>query len=978
MADASYLIDILANTDQARSEVQALEAMIDGIGKKTVDVKINWNGDKDIKSTMSRTAKIMRKEAGKIDKVPAISPKFDSSKYDNDIQKYRDRQVRAADTAARRLAETQKYSTKETLKQLKEQYNITGKLNHEEENRVKKTAAARNVDEAALKTKAEQQKALQTGYIKLAKEYANNRLDLSSPNITQGQVEEQYKKARQLDGMLRKISGLSKETGLNIPNKILSSMGQNQRVYQKDMSRLGEKAGEFYAAGLERKIEKKEQERVKAEQRARKKAQDSADEPTMKDSDIVSGSADDIAEINKVTAAVNQLKSAIASKNKAMSQGSTGIQDTCRVEAQAIQQLTDKVQALKKELGGVSKSLKSTATSGAKLGTDSSDLSDIKETTGSTRNKAKQPTMKTQIRTALSRNKEATEANAILEAKRQTIGLTEEEAATQARIQQTMVDTRKEVDAINMSEAQRVKTTDRLRKNQAEMDKNIAKNVNKHNDDFIRNAGITARDDMTTRFQKQLAMNEAEWRNSNGKYVEGYKHYIDEQSRALSNLNSSLAASKNATGTELDDLRVQARTAAQTFQESQKILDNSKRFLKDSGKNEYVKSAPVGMDRNSDEYAESLYNAAHAMNKGSLESTEYNKKTQKMEATVRTATGVMEKYALSYDSVSGKIDSSFMGNVQQIKPLGDYFSKLGGKFGELTRYALANVGVFEIAGAIKNGVGHVKELDDAMTELRKTSSGTSQDYAKFTEQANKDAKAIGSTTTTITDSAADWSRLGYTLQDSSTMAKNTGILKNVSEFESISDATDSMIGIMQAYDIKAGDSMGIIDQLNKIGNSYSISTSDLASGLQIAGSALQVGGNSIEQSMALITGFNSSIQDVNQAARAARTVSMRLHGATVSDLEEAGEDTTGLIETVPKLEKTVKDLTAVHGKAGISITDSTGRIKDDYENILEIAQRWEEIGQADIEDGMNRQSALLEALANFQPRCTEMCINVQI
>lgn len=40
---------------------------------------------------------------------------------------------------------------------------------------------------------------------------------------------------------------------------------------------------------------------------------------------------------------------------------------------------------------------------------------------------------------------------------------------------------------------------------------------------------------------------------------------------------------------------------------------------------------------------------------------------------------------------------------------------------------------------------------------------------------------------------------------------------NVSEFEDIGDATESLISMMQAYDVQAKDSMEIIDKLNNIG-----------------------------------------------------------------------------------------------------------------------------------------------------------------
>jgi hypothetical protein len=69
-----------------------------------------------------------------------------------------------------------------------------------------------------------------------------------------------------------------------------------------------------------------------------------------------------------------------------------------------------------------------------------------------------------------------------------------------------------------------------------------------------------------------------------------------------------------------------------------------------------------------------------------------------------------------------------------------------------------------------------------------------------------------------------------------------------------------MIAMKQAYDEL--DYRSIIDELNIVGNSFSISTSDLAQGLQNAAAALKTQGNSIEESIALITAGNSIIQDV--------------------------------------------------------------------------------------------------------------------
>jgi TP901 family phage tail tape measure protein len=445
---------------------------------------------------------------------------------------------------------------------------------------------------------------------------------------------------------------------------------------------------------------------------------------------------------------------------------------------------------------------------------------------------------------------------------------------------------------------------------------------------------------------------------------QGYDERLKSFNDTYEQLKKSRDSLATLTGDERDTEQVRFAALHSEANRQARYLGNTNQFFSRTP-NRYSRSEYIGTDLDpaSDKVRLKMEQMSADLAKGSKYTTEFNAAQGKMYATIDRGSGVFEKYQLAYKNGPGNIDQSLTKVTQSVKPLSSYLSEMGQKFRSLSQYLVSNFGFQALTTGVRSGVESIKELDSAMTELKKTSDGTKQEYRAFTTQARTDAKDIGSTTTQITSSAADWSRLGYSLKDSQTMAKNTGILKNVSEFADINEATDAMVGIMQAYNYKPDDSMKLIDQLNQIGNNFSISTSDLAKGLQISGSALEVGGNNIEQSMALITAYNSSIQDVSQAARAARTVSMRMHGVDAETLSAEGEDIEGLIDTVPKLESEIKSLTAVNGKAGISLTDATGRVKDDFTFLLDLAGRWKEIGQADIEEGTNRQSKILEDLA---------------
>ena len=67
-----------------------------------------------------------------------------------------------------------------------------------------------------------------------------------------------------------------------------------------------------------------------------------------------------------------------------------------------------------------------------------------------------------------------------------------------------------------------------------------------------------------------------------------------------------------------------------------------------------------------------------------------------------------------------------------------------------------------------------------------------------------------------------WARLGYSMQEAGELAENTAILMNVSEFDNITNATDTLVSALQAYKDEGSDvadlSMEIINKYNEVGN----------------------------------------------------------------------------------------------------------------------------------------------------------------
>lgn len=445
---------------------------------------------------------------------------------------------------------------------------------------------------------------------------------------------------------------------------------------------------------------------------------------------------------------------------------------------------------------------------------------------------------------------------------------------------------------------------------------------------------------------------------------QGYQERLKSFNDTYKQLQESHEKLASLTGDERDTEKVRFNALQTEANRQARQLSNVNQFFSKTP-NKYSRSEFIGtdLDSSSDSVRLKMEQMTAELAKGSKYTTEFNAAQGKMYATIDRGSGVFEKYQLAYKNGPGNIDQSLTKVTQSVKPLSSYISEMGQKFRSLSQYLISNFGFQALQTGVTSGITSIKELNSAMTELKKTSSGTKQEYRDFTTQARSDAKNIGSTTTQITNSAADFSRLGYTLSESQTLAKNTGVLKNVSEFESIDDATTAMISMMKAYDVKVDDSMDLIDKMNLVGNNYAISTDGIATALQDSGSALVAAGNDFDKSVALVTAANSVVQDPSKVGAGLRTIALRLRGTSAEELTSMGEDTEGLVETTSKLNSNIKALTAVNGKAGVSILDMNGNYRDTYDILKDISQVWGDIGKQDLVDGQNRQAALLEMIA---------------
>lgn len=322
--------------------------------------------------------------------------------------------------------------------------------------------------------------------------------------------------------------------------------------------------------------------------------------------------------------------------------------------------------------------------------------------------------------------------------------------------------------------------------------------------------------------------------------------------------------------------------------------------------------------------------------------------------------------SMSLDKIHGEILKIYNAEVEAGRAgrtLWDTLKNSG--FHQIAAQMAGMFGVYDVINLGKEGFNVVRELNTALTEMRKVSDETVQSLKDYQATTFDTADAVGTTAKQIQNSTADWMRLGESMNQAAESAKDANVLLNVSEFEGIDEATESLVSMSQAY--KDLDKMDIIDVLNNIGNNYSISTDGLATALKDSASALVTANNDLNEAVSLTTAGNAITQDPSKVGAGLRTISLRLVGTEEAkqELSDLGEETDGMITTVSKLRDTIMDATkaASSDGKGFDILDSNGNYKSTYEIMQGLADLYDNIVKKDKELGTNNLNLLLETIA---------------
>lgn len=277
----------------------------------------------------------------------------------------------------------------------------------------------------------------------------------------------------------------------------------------------------------------------------------------------------------------------------------------------------------------------------------------------------------------------------------------------------------------------------------------------------------------------------------------------------------------------------------------------------------------------------------------------------------------------------------------------------------------------------KQAVSTTIGLDKVYTDLVKVNDELNRnDYADYLSRCNQKVQELATTQKALIEGATEFSKSGYNLSTSDALTEKSTILSNVGDM-SASDSAKAIISGVQAYDAVDGytdvvdKAQALIDKYNEIGNTASITTAEIAQGVQKVGSVFADSNTSVDEFIALLSAGNRQFQDADNLSLGLRTAALRIRGCT-SELEMMNEETEGVYTSASKLAEKIEGLTNVNGTGGVSILETDGEtFRSIYDIFLDISKVYKDMSDTDASAlleliaGKNRASAISATLNNM-------------
>lgn len=334
--------------------------------------------------------------------------------------------------------------------------------------------------------------------------------------------------------------------------------------------------------------------------------------------------------------------------------------------------------------------------------------------------------------------------------------------------------------------------------------------------------------------------------------------------------------------------------------------------------------------KNSATTVETALNKAFSPKLGTISLTKFNNELKGI--NLQQLANNFNKAGAAGASAFRSLTTNVLTTKIQIKETHKLLDDMGKTMSNTIKWGISSSAWNAMTGSFQKAYNYVKDLDRSLNNIRIVSEKSADDMARFAVQANKAAKALGSTTLDYTDASLIYYQQGLPDDEVTKRTDATIKMANVLGVKA-EEVSDYMTSIWNNF-AKGGENLEYYaDVLTKLGAATASSAEEISTGLEKFAAISSTVGLSYEYATAALTTVTATTrQSAEVVGTAFKTLFARIQQLKFGETLEDGV-------TLGKYSEALD-------KVGISIIDSYGELKKMDTILSEMGDKWGKLTEA--------------------------------
>lgn len=273
------------------------------------------------------------------------------------------------------------------------------------------------------------------------------------------------------------------------------------------------------------------------------------------------------------------------------------------------------------------------------------------------------------------------------------------------------------------------------------------------------NAANNQYDNLEGVFGKEFGFNEKTSNKSRvlQEYLSAYKVLQEMQAKTNKSESSQKALKEQAARVKY--LGQEFRKSANEAERLKEYVDQSSQLSFIDKKGRFIELSGQTEVKNTENLRSQMEAYAKSLGHVNMENVKYNATKKEMTFVTRIDNEHVADMVVKYNDATNALSlysKQQRESLSGLKLIGAEFQK---KVKQILQYTASITSIYRVVSMVRQGIQYVKEIDSALTELKKVTDETAETYDRFLGTASKTAAKVGSTIKEIINSTADWARL---------------------------------------------------------------------------------------------------------------------------------------------------------------------------------------------------------------------------